>query len=55
MTGFMGAIYQETVRERAKLSLRHTINATYGDSPKAGILWSTWQQMQNEVCILLIF
>lgn len=49
MTGCMGYLYQETVRERAKISLRHTINATREDNSRAFVLWNTWNQMQTEL------
>jgi len=52
MTGCMGYLYQETVRERAKISLRHTINATREDNSRAFVLWNTWNQMQTEVNLI---
>jgi hypothetical protein len=54
MTGCMGYLYQENVRQRAKLSLYHTINATYGNLPRADLLWETWKQMQIDVSLLAI-
>uniref|UniRef100_A0A183CBB0 Tetraspanin n=1 Tax=Globodera pallida TaxID=36090 RepID=A0A183CBB0_GLOPA len=50
MTGVMGFMYEGVVKERAKITLLHTINDTYyGDNPKATLLWNTWNQMQIEL------
>uniref|UniRef100_A0A914HDA4 Tetraspanin n=1 Tax=Globodera rostochiensis TaxID=31243 RepID=A0A914HDA4_GLORO len=50
MTGVMGFMYEGVVKERAKITLLHTINDTYyGDNPRATLLWNTWNQMQIEL------
>lgn len=49
MTGTISYLYQQTVRERAVANLRHTINATNGDTPRGISLWNTWIQMQYDL------
>ena len=54
MTGLMGLIYQETVREKAKLGLRLTLNHTFANTPKGDLFWDAWRQMQNDVNFICI-
>ncbi|KAL3095334.1 hypothetical protein niasHS_007433 [Heterodera schachtii] len=50
MTGIMGFMYEDVVRERAKMALRLTINATYNsDNSRAILLWETWNKMQIDL------
>jgi hypothetical protein len=49
MTGVMGLLYIDVVREKARKGLRSTINQTYGDHPIPVNFRDTWDHLQANV------